>query len=54
MATKSFTHNTFIVNNENAKAYSDIMNSNKKVKITKVNGHKEVKGKKAIAKLLGL
>lgn len=54
MATKSFTSNTFVLNNQNALKFRNIMNDDKKVQITKVDGHKTVKSKKAIKELLKL
>lgn len=54
MATKSFTSDTFILNNQNALKFHDIMNDDKKIRITKVKGHKVVKSKKAIKELLNL
>lgn len=54
MATKSFTSDTFNINNQNALKFRNIMDNDKKVRITKVNGHKTVKTKKAIKELLKL
>lgn len=54
MATKSFTSDTFVLNSQNASKFRNIMDNEKKVRITKVNGHKTVKSKKAIKDLLNL
>ena len=54
MATKSFTSDTFNINNQNALKFRNIMDNDKKIRITKVNGHKTVKTKKAIKELLKL
>ncbi len=54
MATKSFTSDTFVLNNQNALKFRNIMDDDKKIRITKVNGHKTVKSKKAIKDLLKL
>ena len=54
MATKSFTDNKLIINNANAECFHNIMKTEKKVKLIKVAGHKTVKSKKAISKLLGI
>lgn len=54
MATKSFTSDTFVLNNDNAAKFRNIMSNEKKVHITKVKGHKTVTSKKAIKELLNL
>ena len=54
MATKSFTSNTFVLNNDNASKFRDIMNNKEKVRIEKVEGHKNVTTKKGIKELLNL
>ncbi len=54
MATKSFTDDTFIINKQNALKFRNIMNDTKKVRIIKVEGHKKVKDKNEIKKLLNL
>ena len=54
MATKSFTSDTFIVSSETALKFRNIMDDKKKVRITKVKGHKYVTNKKEISKLLNL
>lgn len=54
MATKSFTSDTFIVNDQNASMFRNIMDDDKKVIITKVKGHKKVKQKDMIKKLLNI
>lgn len=53
MATKSFT-DTYVINRDDVDRFHNIMNSEKKAKITKVMGHKDVKGKKAILDMLGI
>lgn len=54
MATKSFISDTFIVNDDNASKFHNIINDKKKIKITKVQGHKKVKSKTEIGKLLNI
>lgn len=53
MATKSFT-DTYVIERKDASLFRNIMNTDKKVKISKVNGHKDVKSKEAIKKLMGI
>lgn len=54
MSTKSFTNDSFIINNRNALMFRNIMNEDKKIQITKVSGHKTVKDKDKIKELLKL
>lgn len=54
MATKSFTSDTFIINDYNASKFRNIVDDKWKVKITKVRGHKKVRNKKEIEKLLNI
>lgn len=54
MATKSFTSDTFVVSGQNALKFRNIMKNEKKVRITKVEGHKKVKSKSGIKELLKL
>ena len=53
MATKSFTSDTFVLNNNNASKFRNIMNS-KKVRIAKVEGHKNVTSREEIMRLLNI
>lgn len=54
MATKSFTNNTFELNNSNALKFHNIMNNKKKVKIVKVENHKTVTDRNEIRRLFGI
>lgn len=53
MSTKSFT-DTYVINRDDVNRFHNIMNSQKKAKIPKVVGHKDVKSKQAIMSMLGL
>lgn len=53
MATKSFT-DTYTIEKKDAELFRNIMNKDKKIVITKVKGHKDVKNKSAIKKLMGI
>ena len=50
MATKSFTSDTFVLNNNNASKFC----SKKKVRIAKVEGHKNVTSREEIMRLLNI
>lgn len=52
MATRSFT-DTYTVEKSDVNRLHDIMNDDKKLKIKKVKGHQDIKGK-AILKMLGI
>lgn len=52
MATRSFT-DTYTVNKSDVDVLHNIINDKRKIKIKKVVGHKDVKGK-AILDMLGL
>lgn len=52
MATKSFT-DTYIIERSDVNRFHNIMNKSKKVKVKKVLGHQDVKGK-AIIDMLGI
>lgn len=54
MATKSFTSDTFVLNNNNASKFRNIMNSKKKVRIAKVEGYKNVTSREEIMRLLNI
>lgn len=54
MTTKSFTSDTFVLNNDNVAKFHNIMSNEKKVHIKKVIGHKNVTSKRAIKELLNL
>lgn len=52
MATRSFT-DTYTVKKSDVNRLHNIINDDKKLKIIKVKGHKDVKGK-AMLKMLGI
>lgn len=52
MATKSFT-DTYVIERKDVNRFHNIMNKSKKVKVKKVMGHQDVKGK-AILGMLGI
>lgn len=52
MATKSFT-DTYVIGRKDVNRFHNIMNSKKDIKVKKVKGHKDVKGK-AILKMLNI
>lgn len=52
MATRSFT-DTYVIGRKDVKKFHNIMNNKKDIKLEKVKGHKDVKGK-AILKLLNI
>lgn len=54
MATKSFTSDTFVLDNNNASKFRNIMDCKEKVRIAKVKGHKTITSKKGITELLNL
>ena len=54
MATKSFTSDTFVLNNNNASTFRNIMNSKKKIRIAKVEGLKNVTSREEIMRLLNI
>lgn len=54
MATKSFTNKGFKIDAQNASEFHNIMNDKKKMRIRKVKGHKTVRTRREMKKLLGL
>lgn len=51
MATKSFT-DTYVINRDDVNRFHNIMNNKKSARVTKVIGHKDVKTRQEMLKML--